>query len=94
MHKSFSQTLKSPPALISSSTLETICKGALGGMSFGAYHQFNTNKIMELNNKVIDEKHKYEIDKLRNEHKNEMNDLKNQLKIIQQQQQQTKSWWL
>ena len=31
-------------------TLKTFCQGAFGAMTFGAYHQYTTNKIMELNN--------------------------------------------
>ena len=33
--------------------IKTIFQGALGAMTFGAYHQFTTNKIMELNNNII-----------------------------------------
>ena len=29
---------------------KTVAQGALGAMSFGAYHQYTTNKLMELNN--------------------------------------------
>jgi hypothetical protein len=35
--------------LISGETLKTIGQVALGAMTFGAYHQFTTNKMMELN---------------------------------------------
>ena len=38
----------SKPYLLSSDTLKTISQGALGAMTFGAYHQYTTNKIMEL----------------------------------------------
>ena len=34
--------------LLSTDTLKTIGQGALGAMTFGAYHQYTTNKIMEL----------------------------------------------
>ena len=34
--------------LLSSDTLKTFGQGALGAMTFGAYHQYTTNKIMEL----------------------------------------------
>jgi hypothetical protein len=39
--------------LISSDNLKTIAQGALGAMTFGAYHQFVTNRMMELNNENI-----------------------------------------
>ena len=48
-------------------------------MTFGAYHQFNTNKMMELNNGIIKSEYKREMDKmglnneiLKSEHKREM----------------------
>lgn len=53
--------MSAPPPrnyLLSLDTLKTIYKGALGAMSFGAYHQFTSNKIMELNNQVQDQKMK------------------------------------
>lgn len=34
--------------LVSGETLKTISQGALGAMTFGVYHQYTTNKIMEL----------------------------------------------
>ena len=46
---------------IDSQTVKTIFQGALGALTFGAYHQFNTNKIMELNNEVMDARHKEDI---------------------------------
>ncbi len=58
--------------LISKDTLKTIFQGALGAMTFGAYSQYNTNKIMELNNEKINIEHKYLMDKIETEHKNEM----------------------
>jgi hypothetical protein len=36
--------------LISLDNLKVVAQGALGAMTFGAYHQFTTNKMMELNN--------------------------------------------
>ena len=49
--------------LISGETLKTIGQGALGAMTFGAYHQYTTNKIMELNNEKVEIQHKYFMDK-------------------------------
>ena len=42
-------------------SIYTIFKGALGAMTFGAYHQFNSNKIMEQNNQIMELKHKETI---------------------------------
>ncbi len=41
---------KATTYLLSMDTLKTMGQGALGAMTFGAYHQYTTNKIMELNN--------------------------------------------
>ena len=68
--------------LISKDTLKTIAQGALGAMSFGAYHQYTTNKIMELNNEKVEIQHKYFMDKMENQHKKEMNEMENQHKIL------------
>ena len=40
--------------LLSGDTLKTFAQGALGAMTFGAYHQYTTNKMMELNNENQD----------------------------------------
>ena len=40
---------------------KTVAQGALGAMSFGAYHQYTTNKLMELNNE--NQNIKYELDR-------------------------------
>ena len=62
--------------MTSGDTLKTVCQGALGAMSFGAYHQFTTNKIMEINdkeNKFIMSKMEEEIKEL----KQELKEMKN-----------------
>ena len=74
--------------LLSSDTLKTISQGAIGAMSFGAYHQYTTNKIMELNNEKQDLQQKYFMNKMENQHKMEMNELREKLNKIEQ-----KSWW-
>ena len=66
--------------VISGETLKTIRQGALGAMTFGAYHQYTTNKIMELNNEKVEIQHKYFMDKMETQHKKEMNDMENQHK--------------
>ena len=35
--------------VLSCDTLKIISQGALGAMTFGAYYQYTTNKLMELN---------------------------------------------
>lgn len=47
--------------LLSLDTLKTIGQGALGAMTFGAYHQFTTNRMMDM----MERNHKKEIDELR-----------------------------
>ena len=75
--------------LLSGDTLKTFAQGALGAMTFGAYHQYTTNKMMELNNENQDLQHKYFMDKMDNRHKTEMNELREKLNKIEQQQ----NWW-
>ena len=42
--------------------VKTFFQGALGAMSFGAYHQYTTTIIMNLNNEKQDLQHKYDMD--------------------------------
>jgi uncharacterized membrane protein YebE (DUF533 family) len=93
----------SKPYLISGETLKTIGQGALGAMTFGAYHQYTTNKIMELNNEKVEIQHKYFMDKMENQHKKEMNEMENQHKILNDkfeklekvvsQREKKNNWW-
>ena len=88
--------------LISGETLKTIGQGALGAMTFGAYHQFTTNKMMELNNEKIEIQHKYFMDKMENKYKIdmdkyklEMDKMENQNKLLNEKIEKllNKSWW-
>ena len=86
--------------LISGETLKTFGQGALGAMTFGAYHQYTTNKIMELNNEKVEIQHKYFMDKMENQHKKEMIEMENQHKLLNDKLEklekvvsQQKSWW-
>lgn len=63
--------------LVSIETLKTFCQGALGAMTFGAYHQYTTNKIIELNNENIKNQNKYLIDKIEIQHEKEIDEIKN-----------------
>lgn len=69
-------------------TVKTIIQGALGAVTFGAYHQFTTNKIMELNNDKLNLEHKYSLDRMENEHKEHLKQLdienKKYLEIMEQ----------
>ena len=62
--------------LITGETLKTIGQGALGAMSFGAYHQYTTNRIMDLNNEKLNIQHRYDMDRMENQHRTEMNEQK------------------
>ena len=86
--------------LISGDTLKTIGQGALGAMTFGAYHQYTTNKIMDLNNEKVEIQHKYFMDKMENQHKKQMIEMENQQKLLNTKLEklekvvsQQKSWW-
>jgi len=70
--------------LISIDTLKTITNGAMGAMTFGAYHQFTTNKIMELNNENLKMQNKMYIEKIEKKHKVEMDEFKAQLAKLEQ----------
>ncbi len=62
--------------LITGETLKTIGQGALGAMSFGAYHQYTTNRIMDLNNEKMNIQHRYDMDRIESQHRLEMNEQK------------------
>lgn len=66
--------------LFSVETFKTIGQGALGAMTFGAYHQFVTNRMMDLNNENIKLQQQYYIDK----HNLEMNELKEKINKLEE----------
>ncbi len=68
-----------PYYIISFETLKLFGQGALGAMSFGMYHQYTTNKIMELNN----EKEKYFRDEITKIHNEEMKILKEKINKLE-----------
>ena len=39
---------------ITSDAIRTCVQGAIGAMTFGMYHQYTTNRIMDINNARID----------------------------------------
>jgi hypothetical protein len=65
--------------LVSKDTIKTISQGALGAMTFGAYHQYTTNKIMELNNEKLELQQKIEMDKMETQHNKEINELREKI---------------
>ncbi len=71
--------------LLSLDTLKTMGQGALGAMTFGAYHQYTTNKIMELNNEKMALQNKYFID----QQKQEMNELNEKIDKMER----DRKWW-
>jgi hypothetical protein len=89
--------------LISGESIKTFFQGALGAMTFGAYHQYTTNKIMELNNEKVEIQHKYFMDKMEHQHKKEMNEMENNQKLLNQklekiekfvsQRENQHNWW-
>ena len=50
------------PITVTRDALSTFFTGALGAMTFGAYSQFQTDKLMILNNQIQDQKMKDMLD--------------------------------
>lgn len=44
------------PITISKDAVQTIFNGALGAMTFGAYAQFQNDRVMALNNQIQEQK--------------------------------------
>lgn len=70
--------------LMSIDTLKTICQGALGAVTFGTYHQFTTNKIMEQNNEILNTKHKQDLERMETEHRKEMDSLNRRYELLEE----------
>ena len=64
--------------------VKTIAQGALGAMSFGAYHQYTTNKLMELNNENQDFKYQLFMEKMERRHQNEIAELRGHIETLKQ----------
>ena len=58
--------------LLSADSLKTMAQGALGAMTFGMYHQYTTNKMMEMNNEQMKSQNKVEIDRIQFQHQYSM----------------------
>jgi hypothetical protein len=69
-----------------SDAIKIIFQGALGSLTFGAYHQYTTTKMMEMNNELIRLQNKYELDKMKIEHEKQLElieiENKKQLELI------------
>jgi hypothetical protein len=50
------------PSTVTRDALSTFFTGALGAMTFGAYSQFQTDKLMILNNQIQEQKMKDMLD--------------------------------
>ena len=70
--------------LLSTDTLKTIAQGALGAMTFGVYHQYTSNKMMELNNAKLNLQYKIFMDKMELHHNKEMNELREKINKLEQ----------
>jgi len=70
--------------------IKTVAQGALGAMSFGAYHQYTTNKIMELNNENQEFKYQLFVDQVERRHKNEIAELRAHIETLQR---QNRAWF-
>ena len=79
--------------LITGETLKTIGQGALGAMSFGAYHQYTTNRIMDLNNEKLNIQHKYDMDRMENQHRQEMKEMTDKLAKLEKMIETKRTWW-
>jgi len=74
MHKTY---------LISTDSLKTIAQGALGAMSFGAYHQYTTNKIMELNNEKQELRTQYLLDNIEKKYNKQIYELREKINKLE-----------
>ena len=79
--------------LVTVETLKTIGQGALGAMSFGAYHQYTTNRIMDLNNEKLNIQHKYDMDRMENQHRQEMKEMTDKLAKLEKMMETKRAWW-
>lgn len=79
--------------LMSTDTIKTFCSGALGAVTFGAYHQYTTNKIMEMNNEILNKQHEQDIERMETSHRKEMDELNRNYKNLETLVNQKRSWF-
>ena len=71
--------------IMSIDSIKTFCQGALGAMTFGAYHQYTTNKMIELNNETQNLKQQTFINSMKLQHIQEMESTKKEIQNLKQQ---------
>ena len=74
--------------------LKRFYQGALGAALFGAYHQYTTNRIMDWNNENVEIKHKYFMDRMGKQHKQEMNEMTDKLNKLELLISEQRKGWL
>ena len=62
------------PITVTRDALSTFFTGALGAMTFGAYSQFQTDKLMILNNQIQEQKMKDMLDEREKKFSQMLND--------------------
>lgn len=87
---SHSVTMSNRP-IIAVEGLKTVIQGALGAMTFGAYHQYTTNRMMDLNNRVTQK----EIDLNNQSTRKEIDELKSSNAELRKELEDMKrrKWW-
>lgn len=66
------------PVSITKEAIQTIFNGALGAMTFGAYAQFQTDRVMTLNNQLQEQK----MAKMLEENEKKIQDMLNKRKYF------------
>jgi hypothetical protein len=82
--------------LMNKDTLKTFVQGALGAMTFGMYHQYTTNRIMEINNKSFNDKIEDQREELKNqreEHEKQRLEYERKLQELSDKINKKSRWW-
>ena len=66
--------------------INTMIEGAIGGLTFGAYHLYVLKEIIDLNKHSADKQHKIDIENIERQHKTDIEMLEK--KIIE-----NRRWW-
>jgi hypothetical protein len=83
-----------PTYVMSFDTLKLFGQGALGAMTFGMYHQYTTNKLMELNNQQMKQEYNSEINIIKEQHKKDIEQHKKDIEqLMIKIDNQTKWFW-
>ena len=57
-------TTSQKKSIISIDTIKLFAQGALGAMTFGMYHQYTTNRIIEMNNRIQEMEYERKLEKM------------------------------